>query len=1081
MSFDLFFDTSSDDEDEVNSELAMFTEACQAAYEASKPKVHRTPVQRDRYGAHDHLVMAYFSEHPQYEEATFYERFRMSRRLFTKIVREVTDASCFFQEIYDCRGQRSISALMKCTFTIRQLAYGCVPDSLDEYLQMGVTTGRKCLENFCKVDIEGIPMKAWTKESFAKIETKWGSMMDIEDSVDVTFARKRLCILTKQEDNILEIFKVIIQGKVFMVRAKELYAWTPIFKEEPKSEYYSDNESIQGVENLEEGLKHDDNSVEDEDELDANSETDLENESFLSTHQTIPFPPGFTPIVIKETQEKESHIVSSPQKAHPEGPSGNLNGVSILEVMDNMVKLGLTHKTKKDWVRELCIKNKVNFISLQETKMESMSQMDVKILWGNNNFDYVVSDSLGNSGGMLCVWETNVFHKENVTISDNFMAIYERFGSVFHKVAAQAFNNFISGAGLKELTLDGYSFTWAYKSASKMSKLDRFLISEGILVAFPQILAFCLDRHLSDHRSILIREVSIDYGPTPFRFFHSWLHMEGFDEMIKREWSSMVFHNDNNFVKFKLKLQQLKKVIRTWNQNSNKGINVEITKLKTKLGEIDKLLDQGQGSSDVLKRRLELMKDLDEKKKLENLDNAQKAKVKWSIERDENSKFFHGIINKKRENLAIRGMMINGEWVIDPTRVKKECRKHFSHRFLKPPDSRCMIKFPFPNQLNVDQRELIDGRVSRVEIKKVVWDCGVNKSPGLDGFTFEFFCNFWDVIGTEFSEAIEWFFEHGFFPKGCNSSFIALIPKIQDAKHCSDYRPITLIGNDPFILNELLTWCKKLKKQAMIFKVDFAKAFDSVRWGFLDDVLLSFGFGVKWIRWVKCCLSSAMASILVNGSPSLKFTFERGLKQGDPLSPYLFILVVESLNLSLNRVIADGIYSGISIGPSMKVSHLFYVDDVVFVGEWSRNNIQSLVNVLNIFYLASGLKINLAKSNLLGVGVHPEEVNLAANLIGCSVFKLPFKYLGVMIGVSMSRKLSWAPVIQKIQARLSKWKAKTLSIGGRFTLLKSVLGATPTYNMSIYKVPMGILDLMESIRSKFFSGAVNNESKISWV
>ncbi|GJS14262.1 ALP1-like protein [Tanacetum coccineum] len=151
MYSDLFFDTSSDDEDEVNSELAMFTEACQAAYEASKPKVHRTTVEKDRYGAHDRLVMAYFSEQPQYDEATFRERFRMSRRLFTKIVREVTDASQFFQEIYDCRGQHSISALMKCTSAIRQMAYGAVPDSLDEYLQMGATTARDSLQIFCKV------------------------------------------------------------------------------------------------------------------------------------------------------------------------------------------------------------------------------------------------------------------------------------------------------------------------------------------------------------------------------------------------------------------------------------------------------------------------------------------------------------------------------------------------------------------------------------------------------------------------------------------------------------------------------------------------------------------------------------------------------------------------------------------------------------------------------------------------------------------------------------------------------------------------------------------------------------------
>ncbi|GJW60834.1 ALP1-like protein [Tanacetum coccineum] len=114
----------------------MFTEACQAAYEASKPKVQRTPVERDRYGAHDRLVMAYFSEHPQYDEATFRDRFRMSRRLFTKIVREVTDASHFFQQTDDCTGHRGISSLMKCTSAICQLAYVSASDSLDEYLQI---------------------------------------------------------------------------------------------------------------------------------------------------------------------------------------------------------------------------------------------------------------------------------------------------------------------------------------------------------------------------------------------------------------------------------------------------------------------------------------------------------------------------------------------------------------------------------------------------------------------------------------------------------------------------------------------------------------------------------------------------------------------------------------------------------------------------------------------------------------------------------------------------------------------------------------------------------------------------------
>ncbi|GJW66725.1 RNA-directed DNA polymerase, eukaryota [Tanacetum coccineum] len=189
---------------------------------------------------------------------------------------------------------------------------------------------------------------------------------------------------------------------------------------------------------------------------------------------------------------------------------------------------------------------------------------------------------------------------------------------------------------------------------------------------------------------------------------------------------------------------------------------------------------------------------------------------------------------------------------------------------------------------------------------------------------------------------LKWFFDHNSFAKGCNSSFIALIPKVLDPKFVNDYRPISLIGSlykvvtkilairlssvldslisevqsaflpnrqildGPFVINEVLSWCKHKRHQAMIFKVDFAKAYDSVRWDFLDDVLLSFGFGLKWRSWILGSLSSGKASVLVNGSPTSEFQFHCGLKQGDPLAPYLFILVMESLHLSFARVVEAG-------------------------------------------------------------------------------------------------------------------------------------------------------------------------------
>nr|GEW99831.1 heme peroxidase [Tanacetum cinerariifolium] len=143
------------------------------------------------------------------------------------------------------------------------------------------------------------------------------------------------------------------------------------------------------------------------------------------------------------------------------------------------------------------------------------------------------------------------------------------------------------------------------------------------------------------------------------------------------------------------------------------------------------------------------------------------------------------------------------------------------------------------------------------------------------------------------------------------------------------------ILDDPFILDEILHWCKRKKKQAMFFKVDFAKAYDSIRWDYLLDVLKAFGFGHTWCKWIQGTLSLAKASILVNGSPSKEFSCHRRLKQGDPLALYLFILVMESLHISFSRVVDEGLFKGIFLPNWISISHLFYADDAMFLGEWS--------------------------------------------------------------------------------------------------------------------------------------------------
>ncbi|GJY24460.1 RNA-directed DNA polymerase, eukaryota [Tanacetum coccineum] len=695
---------------------------------------------------------------------------------------------------------------------------------------------------------------------------------------------------------------------------------------------------------------------------------------------------------------------------------------------------GLGSKAKKDWTRELIGKHNVNFLSLQKTKMESISDMDVKILWGNSNFEYLFSEAIGNSGGILCTWDPNIFLKEQHILSDNFVALFGTW--VPSKTKLLMISIYAPQPRTEKRSLWNYIMSlvtrWQGDSIvmgdfNEVRSADERMGSVFNIPGAADFNDFIFNLgHLSDHRPILLRDVIADYGATPFWMYYSRLTLSGFEQLVIHTWNSTVLEDSRR------------------------------NDIKLKLSVIDKQLDQGRVNDDILLSRMGLMKQLLDSNSSDALDNLQKAKIQWAIEGDENSKFFHGVINRKRANLAIRGVMVDGEWVDDPRRVKEEFCSHFATRFHAPSGIRNKINFLFPNQLSSDQAFELEKQVSTDEIRTAVWACGENKSPGPDGFTFEFFRKFWDTIGPDLCLAVEWFFDHGSFSRGCNSSFIALIPKVQDPKFVNDYRPISLIGSlykvvtkilalrlssviaglisdvqttflpsrqildGPFVINELLSWCKHKKQHAMIFKVDFAKAYDSVRWDFLDDVLQSFGFGFKWRSWILGSLSSEMASVLVNGSPIAEFQFHCGLKQGDPLAPYLSILVMESLHLSFSRVVDASIFKDIKIDNSTTISHLFYADDAVFVGEWSDDNLSSVMHALHCFSLASGLKINVKKSHLLGVGIHDLIVADAAFTLGCSIMKTPFKYLGVSVGGNMSKISAWDDIISKLNSRLSK-------------------------------------------------------------
>ncbi|GKB37452.1 RNA-directed DNA polymerase, eukaryota [Tanacetum coccineum] len=761
-----------------------------------------------------------------------------------------------------------------------------------------------------------------TTNTFSKIASMWGDLVVWEDSEVYSLSCKHLCLKTKIDTIINKSFKIILRGKVYWVRAKELDAWNPKLLGENLDNSSSDDESSVNDKGRKYGDNDHQNTIEDN-EVDRVSESSCMHENVLKNHD-VETPQSKDPFNIYELLTKKKDNVSCPKESDQDNvPRSKESDLTFPpgftpDLANNVIDKG-ENVTPSTSIKEQVIRSNKGSPLQRSTNMAIVGGSILEVM------DDLVKKkrSLGYIRSMIDRWEG-----ETVILGD-FNEVWteqERFGSIFNVQGANMFNNFISMARLIDLPLGGYSYTWAHKSATKMSKLERFLVSEGLLALFPYLSGICLDRHLSDHRPILMCESVLDYGPTPFCMYHSWFKIEGFNKFVEDSWNSMNISDPNAMICLKKKFQTLKYAIKSWSKENKKKLNATKAAVQNKLSEVDKILDQNGGNPDVLNHR-----------------------------------------------------------------------------------------------------------------------------P--DRFSFEFFRKFWNLIDKDIVAAISEFFD-------------------------SANRQIL---DGPFILNELLSWCKYKKVNAMIFKVDFEKAFNSVRWDYLDDVLNSFGFGEKWRSWINGCLSSSMGSVLVNGNPTSEFHFHKGLKQGDPLSPFLFILIMESLHLSFNRVLDVGLYKGISINNSLMISHLFYADDAVFVGKWGPSNIKTIVHVLKCFYLASGLKINLHKSKLMEIGINKEEIDLAASIVGCLTFSSPFKYLGVQVGASMSRLNSWNEVETKISSRLSRWKLKTVSIGGRLTLLKSVLLAIPLYHMSLFKVPTGTLHSLESIWPDFFNGIDRSERKMVWI
>ncbi|CAI0459151.1 unnamed protein product, partial [Linum tenue] len=288
-----------------------------------------------------------------------------------------------------------------------------------------------------------------------------------------------------------------------------------------------------------------------------------------------------------------------------------------------------------------------------------------------------------------------------------------------------------------------------------------------------------------------------------------------------------------------------------------------------------------------------------------------------------------------------------------------------------------------------------------------------------------------------------------------------------------------------FIANEVLDSRKRSGKPGLILKLDIEKAFDSVNWNCLFNIVRSMGFNQKFHKWIKGIVSQSKLSVLVNGEATGFFSMERGLEQGDSLSPFLFNLVMDILAFMLDAANAAGLLSGFYFDEDRRrgeVSHILYADDAVIFCDATEHEVTNLLAVLLCFQSVTGLKVNLEKSKLFPVGEVP-HLDRLADLLCCDWDFLPTIYLGLPLGASPTSGTIWNPLISRVQSRLQGWKGRFLSIGGRLVLIKSVLASQPTYLCSLYRAPTHVVQTIEKLQCSFLWSGSQEQNKfhlVSW-
>lgn len=692
---------------------------------------------------------------------------------------------------------------------------------------------------------------------------------------------------------------------------------------------------------------------------------------------------------------------------------------------------------------------------------------------------------------LRCIAQENQYPWFCVGDLNEVASVWEKEGGEeCRRSRIEQFQQLISDCDLIDLEFKGPEFTWSNNpggSADIRERLDRALASISWRLMFPLAQVFHEVAIGSDHCPLVIKLcIPLKKVPYQFKFESMWATSEECPEVIAKAWD---FEN-NGSAMFKLtqSLRRCRTNLKTWSKSTFGNNRIKIQELSGKLRDIQAL----PHSSETFEIQKTISRELELTHQREEMYLHQRSRVNWLNYGDKNTAFFHATVTQRRQrNQMCRIKDESGVWLLDDSSINGHLQSYYTNLFQASGGrdySEALMGVEA--KISEDVNRMLIREVNIAEIKLAIKQLGSLKAPGPDGFPGFFYHNYWNIVGEKVCEAIKHFFSNGFLLKELNLTNLVLIPKVQAPESLTQYRPISLcnftvkiitkilanrlkgilnelispnqsafvpsrmIQDNIIIAHEIFEYLKRIrggKGGFMALKLDFNKAYDRVEWDFLEALLRKLGFHEKWINWVMQCVSTVKFAVCVNGETRAHVIPTRGLRQGDPLSPYLFLLVKDVLSNMLNRAIVSGQLSGIRINRHCPtLSHIFFADDALLFAKAELGECRKLKEILE-YGLASGQSINLDKSGVMfSTNVQPIEKHLILSFLNIPQVKSDAKYLGLPSFWGRSRFEAYTFLVEKALKKMQGWKNKLVSQAGKETLIKDVVQAGPTYAMACF-------------------------------